>query len=71
MLVLEVLKNIADERNFPIFQTEMITGVVSSELMNTLEKNLQGNINAWCFLNIHGKGVIIKGDSGIGKIKLL
>ena len=29
----EVLKNIADERNFPIFQTEMITGVVSSVII--------------------------------------
>ena len=55
----EVLKNIADERNFPIFQTEMITGVVSRETL------MHG-----VFLNIHGKGVIIKGDSGIGKSEI-
>lgn len=58
----DVLKNIADERNFPIFQTEMITGVVSSELMNTLEEKLaRETLMHGVFLNIHGKGVIIKG----------
>lgn len=67
----EVLKNIADERNFPIFQTEMITGVVSSELMNTLEEKLAREaLMHGVFLNIHGKGVIIKGDSGIGKSEI-
>ena len=67
----EVLKNIADERNFPIFQTEMITGVVSSELMNTLEEKLaRETLMHGVFLNIHGKGVIIKGDSGIGKSEI-
>ena len=60
----EVLKNIADERNFPIFQTEMITGVVSSELMNTLEEKLaRETLMHGVFLNIHGKGVIIKVES--------
>ena len=66
----EVLKNIADERNFPIFQTEMITGVVSSELMNTLEEKLaRETLMHGVFLNIHGKGVIIKGY-GIGKSEI-
>ena len=66
-----VLKNIADERNFPIFQTEMITGVVSSELMNTLEEKLaRETLMHGVFLNIHGKGVIIKGNSGIGKSEI-
>ena len=46
----------------------MITGVVSSELMNTLEEKLaRETLMHGVFLNIHGKGVIIKGDSGIGK----
>ena len=69
--MLAKIKNIADERNFPIFQTEMITGVVSSELMNTLEEKLaRETLMHGVFLNIHGKGVIIKGDSGIGKSEI-
>ena len=64
----KVLKDVANERNFPIFQTELITGAVSSELMNTLEEKLaKDTLMHGVFLNIHGKGVIIKGDSGIGK----
>ena len=70
--MLAKIKNIADERNFPIFQTEMITGVVSSELMNTLEEKLaRETLMHGVFLNIHGKGVIIKGDSGSGKSSLV
>ena len=49
----------------------MITGVVSSELMNTLEEKLaRETLMHGVFLNIHGKGVIIKGDSGIGKSEI-
>ena len=60
----KVLKDVANERNFPIFQTELITGAVSSELMNTLEEKLAKDTL------MHGKGVIIKGDSGIGKSEI-
>ena len=67
----KVLKDVANERNFPIFQTELITGAVSSELMNTLEEKLaKDTLMHGVFLNIHGKGVIIKGDSGIGKSEI-
>ena len=58
-------------KKFSFFQTEMITGVVSSELMNTLEEKLaRETLMHGVFLNIHGKGVIIKGDSGIGKSEI-
>ena len=67
----ECPKVLKDERNFPIFQTELITGAVSSELMNTLEEKLaKDTLMHGVFLNIHGKGVIIKGDSGIGKSEI-
>lgn len=66
-----ILKDIANERNFPIFLTKMATGRVSSELINTLEEALaRETLIHGVFLNIYGKGVIIKGDSGIGKSEI-
>ena len=59
------------KETFQFSNTEMITGVVSSELMNTLEEKLaRETLMHGVFLNIHGKGVIIKGDSGIGKSEI-
>lgn len=67
----EILKEIANERNFPIFLTTMPTGRVSSELINSLEEALaRETLMHGVFLNIYGKGVIIKGDSGIGKSEI-
>lgn len=66
-----ILKDIADKRNFPIFVTELPTGRVSSELISKLEEALaQETLVHGVFLNIYGKGVIIKGDSGIGKSEI-
>ena len=66
-----ILKSIADERNFPIFLTTLATGRVSSDLINTLEEALaRETLVHGVFLNIYGKGVIIKGDSGIGKSEI-
>ena len=65
------LQEIANERNFPIFLTSMPTGRVSSELINSLEEALaRETLMHGVFLNIYGKGVIIKGDSGIGKSEI-
>lgn len=66
-----ILKTIADERNFPIFLTQLATGRVSSDLINMLEEALaRETLIHGVFLNIYGKGVIIKGDSGIGKSEI-
>ena len=63
----EILRNIACKRNFPIFETEMATGRVSINLMGKLDELLAPETQIHgVFLNIYGKGVIIKGDSGIG-----
>lgn len=67
----EILKNIACKRNFPIFETEMATGRVSINLMGKLDELLAPETQIHgVFLNIYGKGVIIKGDSGIGKSEI-
>lgn len=66
-----ILKEIAEARNFPIFITNNATGRVSIELTNLLDEALAPEtLIHGVFLNIYGKGVIIKGDSGIGKSEI-
>lgn len=66
-----ILKNIASAKNFPIFITHLPTGRVSNGLINELEEQLaKETLMHGVFLNIYGKGVIIKGDSGIGKSEI-
>lgn len=66
-----ILKEIAEVRNFPIFITNNATGRVSIELTNLLDEALAPEtLIHGVFLNIYGKGVIIKGDSGIGKSEI-
>lgn len=67
----DILKNIAIKRNFPIFETELPTGRVSITLQNHLDELLAPEtLMHGVFLNIYGKGVIIRGDSGIGKSEI-
>ena len=67
----DILIEIAKARNFPIFVTDNATGRVSIELTNLLDEALAPEtLIHGVFLNIYGKGVIIKGDSGIGKSEI-
>ena len=67
----EILKNIAVKRNFPIFETMQATGRVSIDLTGTLDEALAPEtLIHGVFLNIYGKGVVIRGDSGIGKSEI-
>ncbi len=67
----KVLYEIAQERNFPIFATEEMTGKVAIELTSQLARALAPEtLMHGVFLNIYGKGVIIKGESGIGKSEI-
>lgn len=67
----EILKNIAIKRNFPIFETALSTGRVSLNLTARLDECLaQETLIHGVFMNIYGKGVIIKGDSGVGKSEI-
>ncbi len=67
----EILRNIAIKRNFPVFETEGATGRVSIDLTSTLDEALAAEtLMHGVFLNIYGKGVVIRGDSGIGKSEI-
>ena len=67
----EILKNIALKRNFPIFETHQATGRVSVDLTGSLDVALAAEtLIHGVFLNIYGKGVVIRGDSGIGKSEI-
>lgn len=67
----DILKNIATKRKFPVFLTQQATGRVSIDLTSALDEALAPEtlIHA-VFLSIYGKGVVIKGDSGIGKSEI-
>ena len=67
----EILKNIALKRNFPNFETTQATGRVSIDLTGSLDVALAAEtLIHGVFLNIYGKGVVIRGDSGIGKSEI-
>lgn len=67
----KILEEIANKQNFPIFVTANATGRVAIELTNKLDIELAPEtLMHGVFLNIYGKGVIIRGDSGIGKSEI-
>jgi HPr kinase/phosphorylase len=67
----DILKNIATKRNFPVFLTNQPTGRVSIDLTSALDEALAAEtLMHGVFLSIYGKGVIIRGDSGIGKSEI-
>ena len=67
----KILKEIAREKNFPLFQTELETFRITVEIITFLDaafaptSSLHGTL-----INVYGKGVLIMGDSGIGKSEL-
>lgn len=67
----EILKNISIKRNFPVFETKQATGRVSIDLTSILDEALAAEtLMHGVFLNIYGKGVVIRGNSGIGKSEI-
>lgn len=66
-----VLKRIAEKKNFPVFLTDRPTGRVSITISSFLDEQLaEETLMHGVFMSIHGKGVIIRGDSGIGKSEI-
>ena len=67
----EVLKQVAIEKNFPVFEHHDKTYIFTAELTSYLSEKLaiyesmHGEM-----LNIYGKGVLITGESGMGKSEL-
>ena len=67
----EILKRIADYRNFPILATEMPTYRVMTDLITFLDdKMAPSDAVHGVFINVYGKGVLIMGESGMGKSEI-
>lgn len=67
----KILKDIADDKNFPVFTTDLDTVRIMVEIITFLDaafaptSSLHGTL-----MNVYGKGVLIMGDSGMGKSEL-
>ena len=67
----EELKQVANEKNFPVFEHPDKTYIFTAELTAFLsEKLAQTESLHGEMLNIYGKGVLITGESGMGKSEL-
>ena len=67
----DILKEIALKKNFPIFSTIQATGRLSIDVTSFLDEYLAPETTMHgVLMNIYGKGVIIKGESGIGKSEI-
>lgn len=64
----KTLLNIAQEKNFPVFVTPLKSSDVMVSMVTYLDEVLapQDNVHG-VFLNVFGKGVLIIGESGMGK----
>jgi len=67
----EALKEVANKKNFPVFEYADQTYTLTTELTSYLAERLaQVEILHGEMLNIYGKGVLVEGDSGVGKSEL-
>ena len=65
------LMEIAKKRNFPIFTTTLPTGRVNVSITRELDERLaEETLMHGVFMSIYGKGVILRGSSGIGKSEI-
>lgn len=63
-----ILKEIAERKNFPIFVSDQPTYRLMVDVVSYLDEKLSPTDNIHgVLLSIYGKGVIIMGDSGVGK----
>ena len=64
----QVLKDIANRKNFPVFNSSLPTYRLMVDVISYLDEQLAPNDNVHgVLLSIYGKGVMITGDSGMGK----
>ncbi len=64
----EVVRRLANELNFPVLGTPLPTGRIFIDLIGYLDaKKAPSTIMHGVFLSIYGRGILIKGESGIGK----
>lgn len=66
-----ILKEIAEKKNFPIFMTNQPTYRIMVDIVTFLDNRLAATDNIHgVLISVFGKGVLITGDSGIGKSEL-
>ena len=67
----EILKEVAEAKNFPVFSSSSPTYRLIIDIVTFLDEHLSENTNLHGgLLNIYGKGVLIRGDSGLGKSEI-
>ncbi len=67
----KILKDMACQKNFPIFKTDLPTVRIMVELITYLDAAFAPTTSVHATLmNVYGKGVLIMGDSGMGKSEL-
>ncbi len=64
----DILKDVADENNFPVFLTAMETSRLMVDLISFLDESLavEDTVHG-VFVVVYDKGILLTGDSGIGK----
>ena len=64
----KVLVEMATEKNFPVFETDLETYRLTVDIISLLDKELsKTELIHGVLLNVYGFGVLIRGKSGIGK----
>lgn len=64
----EELVQVAQEKNFPIFKTDELSSDIMVEMVTYLDEVLAPRTNEHgVLMNVFGKGVLIIGESGMGK----
>lgn len=64
----DILKEIASQKNFPIFSSMKTSSNLTVDIVGFLEARMAPSEQVHgCLVNVYGRGVLIIGDSGIGK----
>ena len=66
-----VLQKVCDKKNFPVLQTKDSTNRIIVDLISFLDEKLAPSDSMHgVLLNVYGKGVLITGESGVGKSEI-
>lgn len=66
-----ILYQVAQQKNFPIFVTDAVTSQIMIDIITYLDEQLSPvEYIHGVLMNVYGKGVLITGDSGMGKSEI-